>query len=635
MSFTFIKCYSGIFGGACILAAPFTGGASLALGGVMCATSAVCSIAFSLIEAFGSNAQINKANNTFLEDKNATDALEEGIRQFAAKYEHFLKSLLTLRLLGDLNGLTINFALAGGVMATLPVLRLLGRKAIEESLEQGGKLAMKQGEKVISKKMLEKIASRLTRTVTKSVLKGVSNVVLGSTFVIIDLWELIRNVKDASGVGQIAKALLDQAQELENGLKCLEDYELRFQVQLAGLKKHMRMMHQLAEASKEVLTAREHIMTFNLLLCAMQKLDSLTEDTSDESDSDSDEEEEKRYKVATLNVRSLGARSIDKPSFIKKTILAYNTDILLLTETWFKPDNHAAQKLLQACCPVGYSYINHPFLSERPKCGVAIVYNAQKLNIYPDDDCLHRYDYGNVKDGGITGIGATFFCNEGSLDLSFKATSLYCPPEHGSMQMKCKRLMYIFLMYCELGICDLFNSIVDVLLKCKQPRRECIIGGDFNIHVNKNTDILAVAFKAMNKAAGFNYIPHTHQAPGGTHKGGNILDLIVSREYMKQVFVDDDPQRSSITDHSWVQGTIKVKGKSRPGKWFPVGVEDWLYTDDDGTAAWMKIYMYTALVYIHHHNVSCWDMRDLNQLLPQNDKVLKGHMEHFVFLLVH
>ena len=99
------------------------------------------------------------------------------------------------------------------------------------------------------------------------------------------------------------------------------------------------MIKELAGASKAVLTTSDHIMTFCLLLRVMQQLDKLTDsleyDTGG-SDSDKDKEEEERiYKVAALNVRSLGARSNDKPGFDRKKIVAHNTDIPVITENWF------------------------------------------------------------------------------------------------------------------------------------------------------------------------------------------------------------------------------------------------------------------------------------------------------------
>ena len=59
-----------------------------------------------------------------------------------------------------------------------------------------------------------------------------------------------------------------------------------------------------------------------------------------------------------------GARSSNKPCFIRTKIVAHNTEILFLTETWFEMKNHGAQKLLEACCPQGYNY-NEPSFLER------------------------------------------------------------------------------------------------------------------------------------------------------------------------------------------------------------------------------------------------------------------------------
>ena len=209
----------------------------------MCATSATWSIALSLIEAFGSKAQIEKANKTFLEDKRTTYALEEGIRQFTAKYKRFLKFLLTLRLLRDLRSLTMNIAVLGTI-ATYPVLTLLARETAEEGLHQGGKVAMMQGKIDLSEQIFEKTSSIVVKIVTKCVSKF-GYVVLGSVFIIIDLWEIIRNVKDASGVSEIAWALRDQARKLEDGLKSVEDYKSCLRVQLARLQNHMGKLQHL------------------------------------------------------------------------------------------------------------------------------------------------------------------------------------------------------------------------------------------------------------------------------------------------------------------------------------------------------------------------------------------------------
>ena len=96
-------------------------------------------------------------------------------------------------------------------------------------------------------------------------------------------------------------------------------------------------MKQLADASKEVLTTRDHKMTFCLLLRAMQQLDKLTDlleyDTGSSDSDNGKEEEERMNKIAALNVHSLEARSSDQP--VGKKIVAHNTDIPFITETWF------------------------------------------------------------------------------------------------------------------------------------------------------------------------------------------------------------------------------------------------------------------------------------------------------------
>lgn len=247
---------------------------------------------------------------------------------------------------------------------------------------------------------------------------------------------------------------------------------------------------------------------------------------------ESDNEDRSDYKhsnelqMALLNVYSICHKATPESNLMNKLILNYHLDILLITETWLKPEE-TGNTDMSNLLPQNRSFIHRPRGQGRGG-GVAIVY-SNKFNCYPVIlECFI----------------SSFECVAAAVQLEswdqpVLIITVYRLPGHSNAEI------------------SEFNNEFKLLLTSlsEDAYSSIIVAGDFNIWDNDKNHRSVREFlglfdekKEKNELQQFVCVL--------THQKGNILDLVISKNMeITDVEVKDDV----ISDHSTVYFTAWPK----------------------------------------------------------------------------
>ena len=98
-----------------------------------------------------------------------------------------------------------------------------------------------------------------------------------------------------------------------------------------------------------------------------------------------------------------------------------------------------------------------------------------------------------------------------------------------------------------------FNSFLDICEAIKLQFKNCVILGDFNIHINDDNNLYAIEFLDLLDVLNMEQI-----VKSATHKKGNILDLIIMSTDSK-LQVKHTINGNFISDHRLVTAIIEKK----------------------------------------------------------------------------
>lgn len=206
---------------------------------------------------------------------------------------------------------------------------------------------------------------------------------------------------------------------------------------------------------------------------------------------------------------------------------ANDLDLIAITETWFKPDDIS---VVRASTPSGFSFHHIP-RSVKTGGGVGLLYRSTlSINV----TAIH-FDYSTFQS-----IHCELTCNS----LSVRLVVIYRPIKTISGQ----HVNFTnFLREFE-------NLINDYLL---HPS-ELILTGDFNIHVDDESNSTALKFTDLLTSYGF--IQHI---TGPTHCNGHCLDLFITRE-SAQSLVTDIALHPGLSDHFAIFASLFIKKPPTP-----------------------------------------------------------------------
>ncbi|XP_072019033.1 uncharacterized protein [Amphiura filiformis] len=188
------------------------------------------------------------------------------------------------------------------------------------------------------------------------------------------------------------------------------------------------------------------------------------------------------------NDMSLGvwnAQSItSKTDILCENIIEHDFDIMIVTESWMKPDDDVK---LGEMCPPGYNGLNCSRGSRGG--GIAVVHKKQYKLLHCDDllPASSSFEHALIRSNDVNLV------------------IIYRSPSNSKGDF--------------LSEFEEFLGTVDLL-----PGRS-IVAGDFNIHVNKPWLPEVKSFLEVLTSANFHQVVR-----GPTHKSGNTLDLIIVRK---------------------------------------------------------------------------------------------------------
>ena len=221
-------------------------------------------------------------------------------------------------------------------------------------------------------------------------------------------------------------------------------------------------------------------------------------------------------KVALLNAHSVCNKPITLCEYIKDR----NLDIFAITETWLTNDNDPA---ISNLLPHGFS-MQHVHRTTRAG-GVAIVHKDNLQLLASECQDYQSFEY----------VERKFSCRSASYNL----VSLYRPPS-----LPFTQFLEDFTLYLE-------------SLLISKPR--LIICGDFNIHMNKPDNPDTARFNQLLESSGLK-----QHVTGPTHKLGNTLDLLLTRE-PEEIF-NINIVNDHISDHMTVFFDIELSKPTCPTK---------------------------------------------------------------------
>ena len=215
--------------------------------------------------------------------------------------------------------------------------------------------------------------------------------------------------------------------------------------------------------------------------------------------------------LALLNVRSLK----NKACILHDHVVENNIDILGLTETWIKPYDSAVCANLT---PNRYSFKNIHRPNQKGG-GVGLLYKSNlDVKIHPENK-LASFEH----------LLATFKTKANSFNLLV----IYRPPNTSS-----------FGQFLE----EFTEIVIDIIAS----KKEVLIGGDFNIHLDNENDSETKQFNrlltSLNLKAHFT---------ASTHRAGHCLDNFITHA-SSSVIASTGIQDSFISDHFYLNISLNI-----------------------------------------------------------------------------
>ena len=218
--------------------------------------------------------------------------------------------------------------------------------------------------------------------------------------------------------------------------------------------------------------------------------------------------------IGLLNTQSL---SKVRPIAVSDAILTRHLDALALTETW----HHASDDIsLKRCAPPGYSIVDaarsvttSTQFADRGG-GIAVIYNdrfAAKKIVF------------DAKPTTFEVLG----CSLRSASVIVVHVVIYRPGTKPATE-------------------EFFTELTALLEIVVTSRNELVITGDFNIHVNDDTDWRSRRLAEILESFGL-----LQAVSGSTHQHGNTLDLVITRSDGQPTSCTIDPPKV-ISDHSLI-----------------------------------------------------------------------------------
>ena len=228
--------------------------------------------------------------------------------------------------------------------------------------------------------------------------------------------------------------------------------------------------------------------------------------------------------LALMNARSL----VNKPEEVYDYIVENDLDVLAITETWLKDGNNNCVECT-AAHPDGYTLLHKPRLDRRGG-GVGIIFRD---TITVKTECPFK--------------AQSFESSEYKLHIKsvyVRIVIIYRPPP--SVKNKCTSALF-------------FKELTSYLEILTVSSGKLIVLGDFNFHMESDTDKDAVSFKELLNTTGL--VQHVREV---THENGHMLDLVITR-------ADDSIIKSTMvgvlfSDHHTISCVLNVGKPPLPKK---------------------------------------------------------------------
>ena len=242
-----------------------------------------------------------------------------------------------------------------------------------------------------------------------------------------------------------------------------------------------------------------------------------------------------RQKMASISLYSLNCQSVGSKStrgIITDIFAEHDIDIFALQETWLA-DDPSHNMYVSQITPPGYDIYNVPRGKGDNHGGVAVVFKEHMKVVSKSDN----------------------------RDRHFK-TFEYCELlfTNGS---KCFTLADIYRPYPssvnKLTTAMFLEEISQFLQDCAISKGDLVVVGDFNIHLNKIDDPDTRRFNQLIESLGL-----IQTAVGPTHRDGNTLDVVLSREM--DSLVKSTRVLDLISDHRLIACVLTVSKPSVPRK---------------------------------------------------------------------
>ena len=240
------------------------------------------------------------------------------------------------------------------------------------------------------------------------------------------------------------------------------------------------------------------------------------------------------FKFGLINARSAKQcdKTADKPSELHDLIVDHKLDILIITETWFRPGG-LDQCSINALTPTGYNLQHVPRQHKRGG-GLAIVYHSG-LRV------------GSVEVRHCDSFEC-FTTTIKHLSTSLCLTALYRPPQSSHPKF--------------------MSELSDLLEEQSSGNLNSIIMGDFNFPMNTPDHPAVQNLLTILDSA--NYQQLVSQS---THVSGNILDLVIYPSTASVSVNICGADWSVSSDHCAVLGDVRLPKPVRPRK--EISVRKW------------------------------------------------------------
>ncbi len=217
-----------------------------------------------------------------------------------------------------------------------------------------------------------------------------------------------------------------------------------------------------------------------------------------------------KVNVSPVNVQSLNNKTQDFMDYV----IGCRSDLCIITETFLIDLSTVTRSALQ---PNGYYFIDQPRLSGQARGGTGLLYR----------DCykVTKSSYGQKNSFEYSEYLVTWS------NKRIKVCIVYHPPPSQSNPVSNGEFL------------DDFEEYLESVILCDEM---LIVAGDFNIHMNKPKDCDQVRLTSILNSCGL--MNHVHIP---THKHGNTLDLIITRDN-NELALSNPTSGYLISDHCFI-----------------------------------------------------------------------------------